>query len=159
MMSIAAIFPINGRNAIADPLDLTQFQWKNRLLFLFAPNRNHPSFDTLHKSLLAQKSEAADRDLMIFEILETGPSSLNTEDLDRQTAQSLREKFDISRGRYTVILVGKDGGIKLNRQGQIRLEDIFALIDTMPMRQEERRQKKRLGEFDTDAPNKSRGVE
>jgi hypothetical protein len=41
-MAIAAILPGSGRNAIAEPLDLSQFQWKNRLLFLFAPNRNHP---------------------------------------------------------------------------------------------------------------------
>ena len=141
-MMMATVLSIgSSRIALAMPLDLAQFQWENRLLFLFAPNRNHPFFDTLHKALEAQKAEAKDRDLVIFEILESGRSSMNTNDLDHQTAQSLREKFDVPRGEFIVILIGKDGGIKLRRQNQTQIEDIFAVIDAMPMRQEEIRQK------------------
>jgi len=158
-IAISAILPGTSRNAMAMPLDLDQFQWKNRLLFLFAPNRNHPLFEPLHKSLAAQKTEAADRDLVVFEILESGPSSVNTNYLDPQAAQKLRDKFDVQRGRFAVILVGKDGGIKLNRRDPTQLADIFALIDAMPMRQDEMRQKKRLGESDTAAPNKSGDLE
>ena len=95
----------------------------------------------------------------IFEILDSGPSSIITNYLDPQTAQSLRDKFDIARSENTVILIGKDGGIKLNRQDQTRLEDLFALIDAMPMRQEEMRQKKRRGGPDSGAPNKSGDAE
>ncbi|MEE4600953.1 MAG: DUF4174 domain-containing protein [Desulfobacteraceae bacterium] len=127
-------------------MDLSQFRWKNRLLFLFAPNRSHPLFDVLQKSIATQQAEVADRDLVIFEILESGTSRLDTSDLDPQVAQSLRDKFDVSPGRFAVILVGKDGGTKLNRQEQTQLEDIFALIDAMPMRMEEMRQKSRTGE-------------
>ena len=42
------------------------------------------------------------------------------------------------------ILVGKDGGVKLRQNAQVKLNDIFALIDAMPMRQEEMRQKPNL---------------
>ena len=76
-MAISAILPGTSRNAMAMPLDLDQFQWKNRLLFLFAPNRNHPLFEPLHKSLAAQKTEAADRDLVVFEILESDTAAPN----------------------------------------------------------------------------------
>ena len=131
----------NRRIAQAIEIDLSQFHWKNRLLFLFAPNRSHPIFNTLHKSFAAQKEAVEDRDLVIFEVLESGPSIMNTDILDSQTAQYLRKKLDVPRGEFTVVLIGKDGGIKLKRQGKIKLEDIFALIDSMPMRQEEMRQK------------------
>ncbi len=141
MMTIAAILPINGRNAMARPLDLTQFQWKNRLLFVFAPNRNHPMFDSLHDSLAAHQADIADRDLVVFEILESDSSSMNTKYISSQTALSLRKRYNVNQGEFAVILVGKDGGIKLNRQNETRLEDIFALIDAMPMRREEIRQK------------------
>ena len=159
MLTVAVLSIGSGWNAMAASLDLSQFQWKNRLLFLFAPSRNHPLFDTLHKSLETQQAEVADRDLVIFEILESGPSSMNMNTLDPQTAQSLRQKFNAPRSGFTVLLIGKDGGIKLNRQGQTRLKDVFAMIDAMPMRQEEMRQKSRIGESDTAAPNKSGGVE
>jgi hypothetical protein len=159
-MMTAAVLSIGGsRNVLASSLDLSQFQWKNRLLFLFSPKRDHPFFDILHKSLTSRQAEVADRDLVIFEILESGPSSINTNSLDPQTAQSLRDKFDIARSEFTVILIGKDGGIKLNRQDQTRLEDVFALIDAMPMRQEEMRQKKRRNGSDTATPNKSGNAE
>ena len=143
---ISLMLIASSLNAEETPMDLSQFQWKNRLLFLFAPNRSHPLFDVLQKSIAIQQAEVADRDLVIFEILESGSSSMDRSDLDPQVAQSLRDKFDVRPGRFAVILVGKDGGIKLNRQDQTRLEDIFALIDTMPMRREEMRQKSRTGE-------------
>ena len=141
-MIIAVVSFGSGRNAQAISLDLSQFRWKNRLVFLFAPSREHPLFDKLHRSIAIQKDEIADRDLVIFEILDSEPSRMDTSPLDPQTAQYLREKFNVPRNRFAVILVGKDGGVKLNRQDQTRLEDIFALIDAMPMRQEEMRQKK-----------------
>ena len=158
VMTVSVLSTGSSRIAVASSLDLSQFHWKNRLLFLFAPNRDHPLFDTLHTSLAAQKAEAADRDLVIFEILESGPSSMNAANLDFQTVQSLWEKFDLPRGEFTVLLIGKDGGIKLNYRDPIRLEDIFALIDAMPMRQEEMR-RKRIGESGAAETNESGGVE
>jgi hypothetical protein len=158
-MAIAAILPGSGRNAIAEPLDLSQFQWKNRLLFLLAPNRNHPMFDSLHNSLSAQKAEVADRDLVIFEILESDPSSMNSKYLASEAALSLRKRYKVNQDEFAVLLVGKDGGIKLNRQNETRLEDIFALIDAMPMRREEMRQKIRIDESGAAETNESGGVE
>jgi hypothetical protein len=134
---ISLVLIASGLNAEETPMDLSQFQWKNRLLFLFAPNPSHPFFDVLQKSIETQQAEVVDRDLVVFEILESGTSRMDRSDLDPQVAQSLRDKFDVRRGRFTLILVGKDGGIKLNRQDQTQLEDIFALIDAMPMRREE----------------------
>ena len=158
VMTVSVLSTGSSRIAAASSLDLSQFQWKNRLLFLFAPNRDHPLFDTLHTSLAAQKAEVADRDLVIFEILESGSSAMGTKYLDPQTAQSLREKFDLPSGEFTVLLIGKDGGIKLKHRDQIRLEDIFALIDAMPMRQQEMR-RQRGGESGAAKTNESGGVE
>lgn len=122
-------------------MDLDQFRWKNRLLFLFSPNQNHPLFQKLQKSISNMKPEVEDRDLVVFEILESGLSSANELDIDPKTAQSFREKYDVLPGRFTVVLVGKDGGVKLSRYRDTRLDDIFGLIDSMPMRQQEIRQK------------------
>ena len=141
MMLLMAVPIFSSRDAQAQSLDFSEFQWKNRLLILFAPNRNHPLFDAFRKSLAASQSEAADRDLVIFEIIESAASSMNNESIDSDTARSLREKYDVQRGAFTVILIGKDGGVKLKRRDQAELREIFDLIDSMPMRQEEMRQK------------------
>jgi hypothetical protein len=140
-MVLALICLNNVNRAIAEPLDLSQFRWKNRLLFLFAPSRNHPNFAALHDSLAAHKADIADRDMLVFEILESGQSSMNAKYIDPTAALSLRQMFKVDNGEFAVSLVGKDGGIKLNRRSQIRVKDIFTFIDAMPMRQEEIRQK------------------
>lgn len=122
-------------------MDLNQFKWKDRLLFLFSPDRTHPLFEFLQKSISDRKPDVEDRDLVVFEILELGLSSMNEKPIDVQTAQSIRERYDVSPNQFTIVLVGKDGGVKLRRHQYTRLEDIFALIDSMPMRRQEIRQK------------------
>jgi hypothetical protein len=130
-----------SRDAAAQTIDLSQYLWKNRLLFIFAPNRSHPRLDALHRALSAQAAQVSDRDLVIFEILESGPSRVDTAVIDSETARVLRERFNPARVDFKVVLVGKDGGVKLDRSDQTNLKDIFALIDAMPMRREEMRQK------------------
>ena len=145
LLVVMAFFMVQStggsRNAAAQAPDLSQYRWKNRLLLIFAPNRSHLLFDGLHQSLAARETEVADRDLVIFEIFESAPSSINKAVIDSDSAHWLRERFDVQPGKFTVVLIGKDGGIKLKRGDRTNLEAIFGLIDSMPMRREEMRQK------------------
>ena len=123
-------------------MDLTQFQWKNRLLLIFAPDDNDSLFKKLQSEIIAQEAEVEDRDLVVFEVLERGPSRMNRALLDQSKVESIRRHFSLPQRSFRVILNGKDGGIKLKRDDQIDLETIFELIDSMPMRKDEIRQKK-----------------
>lgn len=122
-------------------MDLTQFQWKNRLLFLFAEDANDPFFKNLQSQIMAQKAEVDDRDLIIFELPAKGSTRMGTTPLDRQQADSIRTHFDVPGNTFSLILVGKDGGIKLKREDRVDLSDVFGLIDSMPMRKREMQQK------------------
>lgn len=82
-----------------------------------------------------------DRDLVVFEVLERESSRVGDTLLDKEAADAIRKRFAAAPNRFTVILVGKDGGIKLKRNEQTDLRQIFTLIDSMPMRQNEMRQK------------------
>ena len=143
MTVVLILSVVNGPRAMASTLDLSRYTWKNRLLLLFAPDRNHPFFEGLQQALVERSAEATDRDLVVFEILASGTSRIDGAVIDPQTNRSLREKFKISPSAFSVILIGKDGGIKLKRGEQTNLEDIFGLIDSMPMRREEIRDKSR----------------
>ncbi len=120
-------------------MDLRQYQWANRLLLVFAPALGEPLFRALHESVAERRADIEDRDLVVFEMLETGPSNQDGEALDPEEARLLRERFRVPSGTFSVILVGKDGEVKLERQDRTSLEEIFALIDSMPMRQQEMR--------------------
>jgi hypothetical protein len=121
----------------ATSMDLTQFQWKNRLLLLFAPDSSHPSFQHLQSQIIDQKSEVTDRDLIVFSVLVENPSQMNGAALDRQEADSLRERFAVPPNDFRIILIGKDGGVKLKREDRVDLAEVFELIDSMPMRRNE----------------------
>ena len=126
------------------PMDLTQFQWKNRLLFLFAPDSNHPFYKHLQSQIMEQKSEVEDRDMVVFSVLAQGPSQMNTTAINHQQADSIRDRFVIPPNAFSLILIGKDGGIKLKRNDPVDLAEVFELIDSMPMRRNEMQQKNQL---------------
>jgi hypothetical protein len=141
LATLAVLFVFAGQEAMHMDVDLEPFKWKNRLLFVFAPERSDPLFDSLQREVLARKQEADDRDLLVFEVLELGASLMEGAPLDPQAAASLRKRFDIPPKGSAVIRVGKDGGIKLREKDPVRLDEIFNLIDSMPMRQDEMRRR------------------
>lgn len=51
---------------------------------------------------------------------------------------ALRREADIKKGSFKVVLVGKDGGIKLRGDTVVSNADMFDVIDRMPMRRIER---------------------
>ena len=128
---------VEGKNTV----DLMEYQWKNRLLLIFTPSRDGPGYLRLKEDLSRQEEEVIDRDLLVFYILESGETKLGNSLLSESTGDFLREKFSIKSGTFTVLLIGKDGGVKLRRETRVKLEEIFSLIDAMPMRQREMREK------------------
>jgi len=150
MVVLTAVFACSifgGQKAMS--MDLNQFQWKNRLLFIFAPEKGDAFFQALQSEISNQPDEISERDLVVFSIFETGPSYQENIQLDTRTAAAIRAKFAAPPGQFTCILVGKDGGIKLRQDSQVKLGEVFDRIDAMPMRREEMRQKGQSDEFNT----------
>ena len=124
-----------------DKIRLKDYQWKNRLIIVFSPSPEDPGYRALEKEIAVQEEEVIDRDLLVFHILETGEIKLGESSWQTGAGDYLRKRFSISPGTFTVLLIGKDGGVKLRRKGRVLLDEIFSLIDTMPMRQREMREK------------------
>jgi len=122
-------------------IDLDTHRWRNRLLLVFAPSEDDERYRALRRELQRQEHEIVDRDLLIFHILESGESRLADSLIDHQSAASLRNRFSVNPGQFLVVLIGKDGGEKLRRGGEVDITEIFSLIDSMPMRQREIRER------------------
>jgi hypothetical protein len=56
--------------------------------------------------------------------------------------QKYLKQFGVMEEEFRVMLIGKDGGVKLNSEQPVTVNQIFELIDSMPMRHHEMRQKK-----------------
>jgi hypothetical protein len=124
-----------------DSIDLNAYQWKNRLLFLFVPSEEDPSYLSLKKEIEHQAKEVLDRDLLIAHVLEKGEDRLGNVRLNSGQALSLRKHLSVPPGKFMVILIGKDGGEKFRQDRNVELKEIFKIIDVMPMRRQEMKKK------------------
>ena len=121
--------------------DLDAYQWKNRIILIFAPSSDSDACKRQMREFEGQEDGMLDRDLIIFQVFKRGGSHSGNASISEQQANQLRHHFRVKEGKFIIILIGKDGGVKLRRQGPVEVSEIFNIIDAMPMRQEEMRRK------------------
>ena len=120
-----------------DANPLVAEQWRTRPLVV-APSAQHP----LPAGLQAQLRQASvrgafqERDMVLFTVI-GGQGRRDGQPLTAGQTSGLLQALNLTASApATALLVGKDGSTKLTEQGDhIALAAVFALIDTMPMRQ------------------------
>jgi hypothetical protein len=121
--------------------DLEAFQWKNRIILVFAPSSNSETYKGQMQEFEGQEDAVLDRDLIILELFEDWETRQGHTSLSERVAPRLRRQFEVGEGEFLLILIGKDGTVKLRSNHPVAASKIFGLIDSMPMRQEEMRRK------------------
>jgi hypothetical protein len=114
----------------ADMTDLSEFRWKKRPVVVFADSENDPAFIEQMEFLEDEVAELTERDVVV--LVDTDPAARSP----------LRLKMR-PRG-FMLVLVGKDGGIKLRKPFPWDVREITRSIDKMPMRQREIREQKEI---------------
>ncbi len=122
--------------SVAD-LDLDSLRWKNRVLVLFSPSESDASFQLQKQGLASSAQGVLERDLMVLKIVEQGQSRAGNPLLSEKSVQDIRKRLGAVGGSFQVLLIGKDGGVKLRSSEPVSMKDLFGLIDSMPMRQQE----------------------
>jgi hypothetical protein len=128
--------------SVAD-LDLDSLRWKNRVWVLFSPSESDASFQLQKQGLASSAQGVLERDLMVLEIVEQGQSRAGNHLLSEKSVQDIRKRLGVVGGSFQVLLFGKDGGVKLRSSEPVSMKDLFGLIDSMPMRQEEMETRKK----------------
>ncbi|MCD7108569.1 DUF4174 domain-containing protein [Rhizobium sp. DKSPLA3] len=120
----------------ASAAGLDAFGWKNRVLIVFS-NPGDPGVAEQRRLLAGETKALADRDMVVLEVLGDSVNPVFGTAAS-VSARELRTDAGIDRnGRFTAILVGKDGGIKLRAVAPVTPDRLFGLIDSMPMRANE----------------------
>ncbi|MEO0513788.1 MAG: DUF4174 domain-containing protein [Planctomycetota bacterium] len=110
--------------------------WAARPLLIFSDSSDHPALTKQRELLARHRAELVERDIVVIEIIGQD-ITLYGEPRQADTAQ-LKRRHDIPPdARFAVRLVGKDTGIKLRRDTPVTAVELFGLIDSMPMRQQE----------------------
>jgi len=138
-------FPISeaGEKVSVADLDPDSLRWKNRVLVLFSPSESHTSFRLQKQGLASSAEGVLERDLMVLEIIEQGQSRAGNQLLSEKSVEAIRKRLGVQAGTFQVFLIGKDGGVKLRSSEPVSMKDLFGLIDSMPMRQQEMERKKK----------------
>jgi hypothetical protein len=132
----------SGEGEPAMDFELEAYHWKHRVLIIFAESKERPRFVAQMRFLKNEWDGVLDRDLIIVEVPEKGKSRCGDLIISVDTAEALRKRFQVNAGTFQVLLIGKDGGVKLRAEEPVHTKDLFNLIDAMPMRREEMRRKR-----------------
>ncbi len=92
------------------------------MLFLFAENMADPQLQAQQADLAGHAADLAERNMVV--IVSADPA--------------LRRQVRAPAG-FAVVLVGKDGGVKLRQSSPVPFKELAATVDAMPMRQDEMR--------------------
>ncbi len=124
--------------AVADELPLESLRWQSRVVVVLAGAPD----DVMLEEQLRLLDEAAaglrERDMVV---VEDAGGVVTIDGLAQPEPGRLRDAYGAPLSGFQVLLIGKDGGVKLRSDEPVSAEALFALIDTMPMRRREMRER------------------
>ena len=103
-------------------IELSRYLWKNRIILTLADDQDHPDLIRLKAEMKENACEILNRDLLHFHFSNDGKTGNHITTNDQS---------------FRILLIGKDGGIKYESNQYVSLIQLFKLIDSMPMRQDE----------------------
>jgi len=115
--------------------DLTSYQWKNRIILLKDANLDSDWLQAQLKRLRSNAEELLEREVVLFLINEKEVYDGMATKTELQ-ADSIIAQYGLSNFKG-LVLIGKDGGIKLQKEFIVHTSEIIELIDSMPMRARE----------------------
>ncbi len=127
--TILLLFVMHGSALTAQ--QLSDYKWKNRVLVL-SDSPPHANYVKNALQLINDSSKKIEqRDLIILIYKEDNLYNLDDKEILFKSINSTIKNLN------GYLLIGKDGGIKSKQPYPLQLEEIFELIDSMPMRRAE----------------------
>lgn len=122
--------------APVDIVELGAYQWHNHVVLVLAPNEHDRAFIQQREALTGQEAGIADRDLVVGMLTDDAGGELDDVVASPDAVSVLRTQLDAPKDQFAVVLIGKDGEVKLRQNTPITADTLFAVIDAMPMRQQ-----------------------
>lgn len=134
-MKLLIVLAAMAMTGAASAQSLSDVRWAKRVLIVFASSDNKPLAEQRER-LLAHEASLAERDMLVFAVLGDGELLPIYGDVPaKESADALRKTLDVPAGaEFAAVLVGKDGGVKWRGDAPADTNQLFALIDAMPMR-------------------------
>ncbi len=125
---------LNGQN-------LKEHQWKNRLVLIITSDSESETYTSQIEAFNINGQEFDERKLIIYKVLPNKYKVENSEDNSWVSDSRLYTLYNSNDKDFKIILIGLDGHIKIEQSELLTTKDLFATIDSMPMRRSELRNK------------------
>ena len=102
-----------------------------RRILIFAPDSANSVFKQQNQIFKAETAGCIERDILVENYFHTP-----------ENARVFNE-FQVQPTHFTLLLIGKDGFVKLRAKEVVSADRIFSIIDVMPMRMDEVKRKKK----------------
>ncbi len=140
LYKLLVFFIVTLTSSIAIGQNFKNHKWKNRILIIQTTDTSSNKYKNQINEFKGLKNELKDRKLVIYKIV--NDRYLLTDYKNNEVSKKWKtlEKLNKKIGKketFKVILIGLDGRKKLKKTTVITKEDLFTIIDAMPMRQSE----------------------
>lgn len=122
-------------------VNLDTYRWRNRLLFLIAPQVTEPAVRQVLHSLESRSDELVDRDMFVLQLYQRGQSLVGDRPITEAQSEQLRVELGVEPDEKMLVLVGKDGRVKRRAPLTTDVREILQQIDAMPVRRDEMQKK------------------
>jgi len=134
IMGCASFANINGQN-------LEKHTWNNRILFVKTYDSTLDIYQEQIKEFENSPDELKVRKFVLYKIVKDDFEMVSFENPEfvesgKIAGKAIGTSLD-ERTNFQVILIGLDGGIKLRQSAILRKEELFDIVDAMPMRRNE----------------------
>ncbi len=114
------------------------FLWKNRLVIIVSEEATDELIQAQLEVQAQYMLEWKDRDLIWLWVSNSGGLDQLGQEYSPEACQVIQKKYDLGHHPSQVILVGKDGGRKMQKfSSPFTSQELFRVIDRMPMRRQE----------------------
>ena len=123
--------------------NLESHSWINRIIIVKSKDAQLDKYQKQLVEFRNSMEELRDRKLVLYQIVGSKYRLNDYENLYQEESEDLSsdlaKEILNEKNEFEVILIGLDGGIKLRRTELLTKEELFGIIDSMPMRKAELR--------------------
>ncbi|AQS88216.1 hypothetical protein AA101099_1837 [Neoasaia chiangmaiensis NBRC 101099] len=132
LVAIIAILFVVTRGCASGTLH--DYQWHDRLLLVFASEEN-AALKEQARLVQADPDGLADRDMVVIAIIGERAAQFWRGTPHQISPAMVRNEYGVSRDTpFALRVIGKDGGTKWRSSKPTPLDEIYGIIDAMPMR-------------------------
>jgi len=126
---------------ITQAQDLKSHQWENRIILMVSHSEESKEYQAQIAQFSKLPRELKERKMLIYQVLPEQYRIMNYQINAKEnkwvSSPVLFTKFANKKEDFKVILIGLDGGVKLEASRLVTASELFETIDSMPMRRAE----------------------